>query len=102
MIRQPRWSCRFSPTPGSSCTMSMPCSFNSAAAPTPDNCNSCGDNSEPPAEQYLAAGADPADSAVLRVFEADRALAVEQHAMGEGAGLAPPILPLPRRPREGS
>jgi hypothetical protein len=79
----------------------MPCSFNSAAAPTPDNCNSCGDNSEPPAEQYLAAGADPADSAVLRVFEADRALAVEQHAMGKGADLDLQIRPLHRRPQIG-
>src|SRR5438874_72153 len=43
MIRQPRWSCKFSPTPGSSCTMSIPCSLSKAAGPTPDNCNSCGD-----------------------------------------------------------
>ena len=38
-------------------------------------------------EQYLAPRADAPEGAVLFVFEADRALAIEQHAMRKGAGL---------------
>src|SRR5205823_11728106 len=38
-------------------------------------------------EQYLAPRADAPEGAVLLVFEADRALAIEQHAMCKGAGL---------------
>src|SRR5581483_11120393 len=48
MTRQPRWSCKFSPTPGRSWTGSTPCSRSKAAAPTPDTCSRCGELIEPP------------------------------------------------------
>ena len=38
-----RWSCRLAPTPGRSCTTSMPCWRSSAAGPMPESCNSCGE-----------------------------------------------------------
>ena len=53
-------------------------------------------------QQDFAARAHPANGAVLLVFEADRALAVEQHAMREGADLDLEIGPLHRRAQIGN
>ena len=48
-VRICRWSCRFSPTPGSSWMTAMPCSRSSGAGPTPDSCRSCGEPIAPAA-----------------------------------------------------
>ncbi len=49
ITRACRWSCRFSPTPGSAWTTGMPKRCSSSAGPTPESCSSCGDCSAPAA-----------------------------------------------------
>src|SRR5216683_507208 len=71
MRRQPRWSCRLSPTPASSCTTAMPCSRSNSPGPVPG------------------------------IFEADGTLALEQHAMRKRADLDIEVGALHRRAQIG-
>ena len=43
-----RWSCRFSPTPGTAATTSIPSEPRCSGSPTPDSCSNCGLLNAPP------------------------------------------------------
>ena len=79
----------------------MPCSLSSAAGPTPESCSSCGDWIEPPASSTSRRARMRRDRAVLRVFEPDRALAVEEDALGERVHLDLEVRPFHRRAQIG-
>ena len=71
------------------------------AGPTPESCSSCGDSSEPPDSNTSARARTRRGDAVLHEFETDRALAVEQHAVREGADFDGQVGPLHRRAQIG-
>ena len=50
----PRWSCRFSPTPGRSCTTAMPCSRSNSPGPDPGELQQLRRVDRAAGEQYLA------------------------------------------------
>ena len=79
----------------------MPCSRSRSPGPTPESCSSCGDSSEPPDSNTSARARTRRSDAVLHEFETDRALAVEQHAVREGADLDGQVGPLHRRAQIG-
>ena len=79
----------------------MPSCLQQRAGPTPDSCNNCGDCSEPPASSTSRRARARRTTAVLAVFEADRALAVEDHPLRQRAHLDLEVGPLHRRAQIG-
>ena len=65
----------------------MPCLASAALSPTPESISSCGRLERAGGEDHLAAGANLPDLLALPVFDADRALALEQDAGGVRVGL---------------
>ena len=69
----------------------MPCLASAALSPTPDSINRCGVWNAPGRQDHLAACANLPGLFALDVFDADRALALEQDAGGLRIGLDPQI-----------
>ena len=79
----------------------MPCSRSSSPGPTPGELQQLRRQQRAAGQQHLGARPDAAERAVLHEFETDRALAVEQHALREGADFDLQVRPLHRRAQIG-